>query len=36
VNDLHIITFYKLHNKVACRASWARHVERVELVMSIC
>jgi len=30
VNNLHPITLYKLHNKVACRASRARRVECVE------
>jgi len=34
VNDLHITTLYKLHNKVASRACRARRVELVELVMS--
>jgi len=32
VNNLDIITLYKLHNKVASRACRARRVERVEPV----
>jgi len=34
VNNLHCITLYKLHNKVASRACRAGRVERVELVVS--
>jgi len=32
VNNLHVITFYKLHNKIVSRACHARRVERVEPV----
>jgi len=32
VNNLNVITFYKLHNKVASRACHARRVKRVEPV----
>ena len=32
VNNLHIITLYKLHNKVVCQASRDERVERDECV----
>jgi len=32
MNNVHSITLYKLHNKVACRASRDEHVERDECV----
>jgi len=34
MNNLHIITLYKLHNKVASRARRVKRVERVQLVSS--